>query len=40
MTFDKLVEELRDQLLDPPEELAGEVERFLADLRERDLLAA
>lgn len=38
-TFDGLVEELRDHLLDPPDDLGGEVERFLADLRERDLLA-
>jgi len=38
-TFDGLVEELRDHLLDPPDDLTGEVERFLADLRERDLLA-
>lgn len=39
-TFDQLVAELRDHLLDPPDDLPGEVERFLADLRERDLLAA
>ena len=39
-TFDGLVEKLRERLLDPPDDLSGEVERFLADLRERDLLAA
>jgi len=39
-TFDELVAEVREQLLDPPDDLSGEVERFLADLRERDLLAA
>lgn len=39
-TFDALVVELRGRLLDPPDDLSGEVERFLADLRERDLLAA
>ncbi|MGH3016164.1 MAG: PqqD family protein, partial [Gaiellaceae bacterium] len=39
-TFDALVAELRGRLLDPPDDLSGEVERFLADLRERDLLAA
>jgi hypothetical protein len=39
-TFDQLLAELRDQLVDPPDDLSGEVERFLADLRERDLLAA
>jgi hypothetical protein len=39
-TLDELVTELRERLLDPPEDLRGEVERFLADLRERDLLAA
>jgi hypothetical protein len=39
-TLDQLVAELRERLLDPPEDLRGEVERFLADLRERDLLAA
>jgi hypothetical protein len=39
-TFDQLVTELRDHLLDPPDDLPGEVERFLADLRERDLLDA
>jgi len=39
-TLEQLVAELRERLLDPPEDLRGEVERFLADLRERDLLAA
>ena len=39
-TLDELVTELHERLLDPPEDLRGEVERFLADLRERDLLAA
>jgi len=39
-TFDQLVAELRERLLDPPADLRDEVERFLADLRERDLLAA
>jgi hypothetical protein len=39
-TFDQLVAELREHLLDPPDDLRGEVERFVADLRERDLLAA
>jgi hypothetical protein len=39
-TFDQLLAELRDQLVDPPDDLSGEVERFLADLRKRDLLAA
>jgi hypothetical protein len=39
-TFDQLVAELRGHLLDPPDDLPGEVERFLTDLRERDLLAA
>jgi hypothetical protein len=38
-TFDELVADLREHLLDPPADLDGEVERFLADLRERDLLA-
>ena len=39
-TFDQLVAELRDHLLDPPDDHPGEVERVLADLRERDLHAA
>ena len=39
-TFDQLIAELRDHLLDPPDDLPGEVERFLADLRESDVLAA
>jgi Coenzyme PQQ synthesis protein D (PqqD) len=39
-TLDELVEGLRGQLLDPPDDLRGDVERFVADLRERDLLAA
>jgi Coenzyme PQQ synthesis protein D (PqqD) len=39
-TLDELVEGLRGQLLDPPDHLRGDVERFVADLRERDLLAA
>lgn len=37
-TFDQLVAGLRERLLDPPDDLPGEVGRFLADLRERDLL--
>jgi hypothetical protein len=39
-TFADLVAELRARLADPPEELEADTERFLADLRERDLLAA
>jgi hypothetical protein len=38
-TFDDLVADLREHLLDPPEDLAGEIDRFLVDMRERDLLA-
>lgn len=38
-TVQALVADLREHLLDPPEDLDGEVERFLADLRERNLLA-
>ena len=39
-TFAPLGGVRRHHLLDPPDDLPGEVERFLADLRERDLLAA
>ena len=39
-TFDQLVGELRVHLLDPPDDHPGEGEGFLADQRERDLLAA
>jgi PqqD family protein of HPr-rel-A system len=38
-TFDALVAELRERLADPPDDLPAETERFLADLRERDLIA-
>jgi hypothetical protein len=38
-TLDDLVAELGTQLNDPPADLAADTERFLADLRERDLLA-
>lgn len=38
-TLDALVAELRERLANPPDDLAGETERFLADLRERDLIA-
>jgi hypothetical protein len=38
-TFAGLVADLRERLLDPPDDLSLEVERFLTDLRERDLLA-
>jgi hypothetical protein len=34
-----LVAALREQLDDAPEDLDAEVERFLGDLRERDLIA-
>jgi Coenzyme PQQ synthesis protein D (PqqD) len=37
--FDALVGDLREGLVDPPDDLADEAERFLADLRERDLIA-
>jgi hypothetical protein len=37
--FDALVAELRKQLDDAPDDLDDEIERFLADLRERDLIA-
>jgi len=37
--FDALVDELREGLEDPPDDLADETERFLADLRERNLIA-
>jgi hypothetical protein len=37
--FDALVDGLREGLVDPPDDLADEAERFLADLRERDLIA-
>ncbi len=38
-TFGALVAELREQLEDAPDDLDHETERFLADLRERDLIA-
>lgn len=38
-TFDVLVAELRLRLDGAPEDLDAETERFLADLRERDLIA-
>jgi Coenzyme PQQ synthesis protein D (PqqD) len=38
-TLESLVADLREHLLDPPDDLSREVERFLTDLRERDLLA-
>jgi hypothetical protein len=38
-SFDALVDDLREGLEDPPDDLADETERFLADLRERDLIA-
>jgi hypothetical protein len=37
--FTALVADLRDQLDDAPDDLGAETERFLADLRERDLIA-
>ena len=37
--FTALVAELHDQLDDAPDDVGAEIERFLADLRERDLLA-
>jgi Coenzyme PQQ synthesis protein D (PqqD) len=37
--FAALVDDLRDGLEDPPEDLVDETQRFLADLRERDLIA-
>ena len=38
-TFDQLVADVREQLDDPPDDLGAEMERFLADLRARDLIA-
>jgi hypothetical protein len=38
-TFDELVAELREQLEDAPDDLGDQTGRFLADLRERDLIA-
>jgi hypothetical protein len=38
-TFDDLVAEVREQLEDPPDDLDAETERFLAELRARDLIA-
>lgn len=35
-----LVDAVREQLDDAPEDLDAEVERFLSDLRERDLIAS
>lgn len=37
--FAALVDDLREGLEDPPDDLADETQRFLADLRERDLIA-
>ena len=37
--FAALVDDLREGIEDPPDDLADETERFLADLRERDLIA-
>jgi hypothetical protein len=37
--LEALVDHLRDGLENPPDDLAAETERFLADLRERDLIA-
>ena len=37
--FTALVADLRDQLDGAPDDLGAETERFLADLRERDLIA-
>jgi hypothetical protein len=37
-SFDQLVIALRQELDDPPEDLASEVEGFLNDLAERDLI--
>ena len=39
-TFAELVAAVRDRLDDPPEDLDAETERFLADLRARDLIAS
>jgi hypothetical protein len=39
-TLDELVAELRERLDGAPEDLGAETERFLTDLRERDLLAS
>ena len=38
-TFDQLVADVREQRDDPPDDLGAETERFLADLRARDLIA-
>ena len=38
-TFDQLVADVREQLDDPPDDIGAETERFLADLRARDLIA-
>lgn len=38
--FAALVADLREQLDDAPDDLDAETERFLADLRERDLIAS
>jgi len=38
-TVDVLVDDLRAELQDPPDDLTGETERFLADLLQRDLIA-
>ena len=37
--FTALVADLREQLDEAPDDLSAETERFLADLRERDLIA-
>jgi Coenzyme PQQ synthesis protein D (PqqD) len=38
--FDAVVAGLREQLDDAPDDLDAETERFLADLRKRDLIAS
>jgi coenzyme PQQ synthesis protein D (PqqD) len=38
-TFERLVADMREQIEDPPDDLDAETERFLADLRARDLIA-
>jgi hypothetical protein len=38
--LDHLIVELREQVDDPPANLREEAERFLAELRERDLIAS
>lgn len=38
--IDHLIAELREQLDDPPANLREEAERFLADLRKRDLISS